>query len=294
MAIAAGRVGLWTGAPTWDLENAEHREAVAELDALGYGTLWLGMAPGDLRLVQGLLERTKKLVVATGITNIWTHEAADIGAAYQRVDRAAPGRALVGLGTSHAPIVERAGQTYAKPFSKLRSFVDELDAAPEPLPVQARVLAALGPKALRLAGERSAGAHPYLTTPEHTAWAREVLGDGPLLAPEQKVVLETDPVKAREVARTGAGPYLALPNYLNNLRRLGYTDEDFADGGSDRLIDALVAWGDLDAIAARVRAHHDAGADHVAVQVLTGRSPLDRGTVLPREQWRELAPALLG
>ncbi|MEU6132740.1 LLM class F420-dependent oxidoreductase [Saccharopolyspora sp. NPDC047091] len=294
MAVAVGRVGVWMLAPAWDLDNAEHREAVAELDALGYGALWLGMAPGDLRVVQGLLEQTKKLVVATGIINIWTHEAADIGAAYQRVDRVAPGRALVGLGTSHAPLVERAGQSYTKPFSKLRSFVDELDAAPEPLPVQARVLAALGPKALQLAGERSAGAHPYLTTPEHTAWAREVLGDGPLLAPEQKVVLETDPDKAREIGRAGAGPYLELPNYLNNLRRLGYTDDDFADGGSDRLIDALVAWGDLDAIAERVAAHHDAGADHVAVQVLTDSSPQDRRSAVPREQWRELAPALLG
>lgn len=286
MAIEIGRFGLWTGAPSWDGDDAEHREALAEVEELGYAALWLGVAPGDLRTVQALLGATKKLVVATGIVNIWEHEAADLAAAYQRVDRAHPGRALIGIGPSHAPVVERSGQSYEKPFSKLRSYVDELDAADDPLPPQARVLAALGPRALALAGERSAGAHPYLTTPEHTAIARDVLGDGPLLAPEQKVVLETDPVEAREIARLRTAPYLGLPNYLNNLRRLGFTDEDFADGGSDRLIDGLVAWGDLDTIAGRVRAHREAGADHVCVQVLS------RGTELPREDWRELAPAL--
>ncbi|WP_243793957.1 LLM class F420-dependent oxidoreductase [Saccharopolyspora gloriosae] len=288
MAIEIGRFGLWTGAPSWDGDTVEHREAVAEIDELGYGALWLGLAPGDLRTVQALLAATKKLVVATGIINIWEYPAAEVAAAYQRVDRVHPGRALIGIGPSHAPVVENSGQSYVKPFSKLKSYVDELDAVEEPLPSQARVLAALGPRALALAGERAAGAHPYLTTPEHTAVAREVLGDGPLLAPEQKVVLETDPAEAREIARDRTGPYLQLPNYLNNLRRLGYTDEDFADGGSDRLIDSLVAWGDADTIADRVRAHRDAGADHVTVQVLS------RGSDLPRWQWRELAPALKG
>ncbi|MCX2729717.1 LLM class F420-dependent oxidoreductase [Saccharopolyspora sp. NFXS83] len=288
MAIEIGRFGLWTGSRSWDGDDAEHREALAEIDELGYGALWLGMAPGDLRQVQALLGATKKLVVATGIVNVWEHEAADLAAAYQRVDRVHPGRALVGIGPSHAPIVEKSGQAYDKPFSKLRSYVDELDAADDPLPPQARVLAALGPRALALAGEKAAGAHPYLTTPEHTAFAREVLGDGPLLAPEQKVVLETDPARAREIARSRTAPYLGLPNYVNNLRRFGFTDADFADGGSDRLIDALVVRGDVDAVADRVRAHREAGADHVCLQVL------DSGSALPREQWRELAPALRG
>ncbi|GAB3287424.1 LLM class F420-dependent oxidoreductase [Parasphingorhabdus pacifica] len=285
MVVALGTVGVMTGERSWNLDSGEHREAVAELDELGYGTLWLGNADGNLRSVSGLLGATKKLAVATAIVNIWTHSAAEVAAAYQRVDRDAPGRALVGLGSSHAQAVEHTGTAYTKPFSRLRDYLDELDEVDPPLPPQGRILAALGPRTLGLAGERAAGAVPYLTTPEHTARAREILGAGPLLAPEQKLLLQTDPVRARETARSALRHYLQLPNYLNNLRRLGFTDDDFADGGSDRLVDALVAWGDADALADRVREHCEAGADHVAVQVL--------GDDLPREQWRILAPALL-
>ncbi|MDR7301092.1 LLM class F420-dependent oxidoreductase [Haloactinomyces albus] len=286
MAIRVGKVGLWRAEAGWDPDNGEHREAVAELDDLGCGTLWLGNADGDLRVMSGLLDATKKLAVATGIVNVWTHDAAELAAAYQRVDRVHPGRALLGLGSSHAPLVERFGHTYSKPYSKLRSFLDEIDRAESPVPPHVQVLAALGPRTLALAGQRTAGAHPYLVTPEHTAQAREILGDGPLLAPEQKVVLETAPDRARRIARQGVEVYLGLPNYLNNLRRLGFTEADFADGGSDRLIDALVAWGDVDTVLHRVREHHEAGADHVALQVLTGSDDL------PRAQWRELAPAI--
>lgn len=286
MVAQVGKVGLWAGSWMWDPNDQEHRAALAELDELGYGALWLGNASGDLRLVSELLGATKKLAVGTAIVNVWTHDPNELAAAYQRVDRGYPGRILIGLGSSHAAAVEPTGQRYVKPYSKLRSFLDEIDTAESPLPPHALMLAALGPRTLALAGERSAGALPYLTTPRHTAQAREILGAGPLLAPEQKVVLEREPSRAREIARAGLQIYLGLPNYLNNLRRLGFSDEDFAGGGSDRLVDALVAWGGLDDVLPRVREHHQAGADHVGLQVLTG------GTELPLAQWRELAPLI--
>jgi len=184
--------------------------------------------------------------------------------------------------------VEELGQRYLRPYEKMAAFLDELDASSPPVPKERRVLAALGPRMLRLAAERAAGAHPYLVTPEHTRRARAILGPRPLLAPEQKVVVETDLVRAQEIGRGGIARYLQLPNYTNNLRRLGFTEEDLAGGGSDALVDALVAWGTPEDIEARVREHHEAGADHVAVQVLT--APDAPG--LPHEQWRMLAPAL--
>lgn len=286
MAIQLGDIGLWTPPTIWDIEETVRREAVAELVELGCSAVWLGNASGDLNLVSELLSADKKVVVATGIVNVWTHDATELADAYQQVDRTYPGRALIGLGSSHAPLVEPTGQAYVKPFSKLRSYLDELDAAEPPMPPQARVLAALGPRTIELAGQRAAGAHPYLTTPEHTAWARELLGEGPLLAPEQKVVVESDPDKARTTAREVLAMYLSLPNYLNNLRRFGFGEDDVHDGGSDRLVDALVAWGDVDTIAGRLREHHDAGANHVAIQVLAGS--VDE--VLA--QYRLLSPAL--
>ena len=168
----------------------------------------------------------------------------------------------------------------------MAAYLDALDKTDPPVPADARVLAALGPKMLRLAAERAAGAHPYLTTPDHTRQAREILGPEPLLAPEQRVVLETDPAAARELGRRHLAIYLQLPNYTNNLRRMGFTDDDFAGGGSDRLVDAIVAWGDVDALVARVRAHHDAGAAHVCIQVLTADP-----RALPLTEWRTLAVA---
>ncbi len=288
MTVDIGTVGVWTPSWDWEPETAESREAIAELDELGFGALWLGGANGDLVHVSRLLDASRRMVVATGIVNIWTHDAADVAAAFRHASAAHLDRVLIGVGSSHAPPVEAAGHTYTRPYSKLVSFLDELDALDgRQLPKDSRVLAALGPKTVALAGQRSAGAHPYLTTPEHTAWCRDILGAGPLLAPEQKVVLIDDASRAREVARDGVAPYLRLPNYLNNLRRLGFTDEDFADGGSDRLIDAVVAWGDAADVRSRVQEHFDAGATHVGVQVLTGED------ALPRAQWRTLAEALL-
>lgn len=287
MAVSVGNIGLWTPSWDWDPDSSEHREAIAELDTLGYGTLWIGAAGGDLSLVSDLLDAGERIVVATGIVNVWTQDAVELAALHDRLSTVHLDRVLIGVGSSHAPAVEAAGYSYSRPYSKLVSFLDELDAAQPALLPESRVLAALGPRTLALAGERARGAHPYLTTPEHTAAAREILGAGPLLAPEQKVVLATDADRARAVARDGVAPYLALPNYLNNLRRLGFTDADFSDGGSDRLIDAVVVWGDLDAVVPRIREHHEAGADHVSMQVLTGEGGL------PRQQWRLLAEALV-
>jgi probable F420-dependent oxidoreductase len=216
-----------------------------------------------------------------------------MASAQKTLCEAFPERFLLGIGVSHAPFVNVRGHEYDKPLTAMRRYLDAMDAAPfvavPPTGEMPRVIGALAPKMLALSAERAAGAHPYFVPPEHTARAREILGDGPLLAPEQAVVLETDAATARAVARGHMATYLALPNYANNLKRLGFTDDDIGDGGSDRLVDAIVAWGNLDAISERVRAHHQAGADHVDVQVL---DPDPRA--LPLRQWRELAPALLG
>jgi probable F420-dependent oxidoreductase len=221
--------------------------------------------------------------VASGIVSIWAVGADDVSRSVADLDSRYPGRFLLGLGASHAPMVD----DYTRPYGRMVEYLDALDAAGV-VTKDRRVLAALGPRMLTLAGSRTAGAHPYFVPVEHTARARQTLGDGVLLAPEVTVVLERDPSRARETARTFTTGYLTLPNYTNNLRTLGYSDDDLAGGGSDRLVDAIVAWGDLDAIAARVRAHHEAGADHVCVQVISS------GRVsFPLAEYRELAPALL-
>lgn len=268
MANSLGRIGVWRGATLLSPELA------VELERLGYGTVWVGSSPGgDLAQVEEMLDATSSLVVATGIVNIWKDEAAPIAAAWHRISARHPGRFVLGVGAGHR---EATGARYARPYDALVAYLDELDEAK--VPGSDRVLAALGPRVLRLAAERSMGAHPYLVTPEHTRQARELLGAGVLLAPEQKVVLNPDPAAARAVGRPAiANPYLRLVNYTNNLRRLGYTDADFADGGSDRLIDALLAHGDAAAVARRITEHLDAGADHVAIQLLTGpgEDPLD-------------------
>jgi probable F420-dependent oxidoreductase len=237
---------------------------VAEAEALGFGTIWVGGSPpGDLAFVEDLLDTTRHIAVATGIVNVWKDDAATVGASYHRVTGRHPGRFLLGLGIGHP----EATSEYRKPYAALVSYLDQLDDLK--VPVEGRVLAALGPRVLRLSAERAAGAHPYLVTPEHTRQARQILGDGPLLAPEQKLVLETDPERARAIGRPRVqNPYLGLTNYLSNLRRLGWTDADLAGGGSDALIDALAVHGDAAAIARGVTAHLDAGADHVAAQVL--------------------------
>jgi probable F420-dependent oxidoreductase len=285
MALDIGPVGIWTYG-LWQ-ENDDAVEAVAELDELGYGALWLGFSDGGLELHEALLAASRRIVVGTAIINIWMNLPARVAASYQRVERSHPGRMLIGLGSSHAGMTQ--GQEY-RPYQKMVGYLDELDALRPTVPMDRRVLAALGPKMLRLAGERSAGVHSYLVTPAHTKRAREILGPEPLLAPEQKVVLETDPVKARTIARAVFSPHLTQLSYTNNLLRMGFTTDDMANGGSDRLIDALIAWGDADTVIDRIAEHHAAGANHVAIQVLTageyGRGPL------PRQQWRELATAL--
>lgn len=284
--MEVGRIGVWS--PSWLWKGTAGQEAAAELDELGFGALWLGAAAGDLELVESLLDVTGRMVLATGIVNVWTEAVDAVAASYQRVAARHAGRLLLGIGAGHKDPVERTtGQSYDRPYGKVAGYLDELDAAVPPVPAGQRALAALGPRMLGLAAQRTAGAHPYLVTPEHTYLAREVLGAEPLLAPEQKVVLERDPASARETARGTVSRYLSLPNYTNNLLRLGFTEADFAGGGSDRLIVGVVAWGGMDAVAARVREHHQAGADHVCLQVITPEGGDQR------ESFRALAAALL-
>jgi probable F420-dependent oxidoreductase len=289
-----GRVGIWTFA--LDLQPvARAREVAAELEDLGYGAVWVPDAVGRDPLVHAalLLGGTNRIAVGTGIAQIYGRDPMTMTGGWKTISEAFPGRFVLGLGVSHQPMVEGLrGQTYGPPLTAMREYLERMDTAmyvaAEPTEPPRRVLAALGPKMLALAAERADGAHPYNVPPEHTARAREILGPEKLLAPEQAVLLETDPVEARRIARGHMAIYLDLPNYMNNLRRFGITDDDISDGGSDRLVDTLVAWGDVDAARARVQAHLDAGADHVAVQVLTP----ERGT-LPLDEWRKLAPALL-
>jgi probable F420-dependent oxidoreductase len=282
-------VGVW--AP--ELRNGEEsarREAAAQLDELGYGTLWFpGSGGGDsLECAAVLLDATTRAVVATGITNIWTEEPADVAREHAALAAAHDHRFLLGLGISHRPLVDRVStKRYDKPFSAMVSYLDDLDAAPTAPPIEERVIAALGPKMLEVSRDRAAGTHPYLVTPEHTRIARAAVGPDKHVAPEQGVVLERDPDKARALAREFLKLYLPLPNYFKTWERLGFTEDDRRDGGSDRLVDALIAWGDEDAIAARVREHLDAGADHVCLQVIHDEDGL------PTEQWRRLADALI-
>ncbi len=257
MAIQLGRFGVWRH------EAGATPEFAAEVEALGYGALWIGGSPdGELELVERVLDGTKSIVVATGIVNIWKDDAATVAKSYHRIAAKHPDRFLLGVGAGHPEHTKE----FVKPYGALVGYLDALDAAG--VPVEARALAALGPKVLKLAGDRTAGAHPYLMTPEHTRMAREVLGSGPLLAPEHKVVLDTDPEKARALGRKTVAFYLGLVNYTNALRKLGFTDEDLAGEGSDRLVDALALHGDAETIARGLTAHVEAGADHVNIQVL--------------------------
>lgn len=286
-------IGIWTGALDV-LPAAQAQEHAAELEELGYGAVWLPEVAGRDVFVHLalLLSATTKLVGATGIANIWGRDAIAMSGAVKGLTEAFPERVLIGLGVSHQHLVqELRGHHYDKPLAAMRAYLDKMDAAPysamRPTTPPRRVLAALGPKMLELAADKTDGAHPYFVTPEHTETARKTLGPTPLLCPEQAVLLETDPAKAREIGRAHTAVYVGLPNYANNLRRLGFTEDDFADGGSDRLVDAIVAWGSVDHAVARVKAHFDAGADHVCVQML----PRERRGV-PVDQWRELAAPL--
>ena len=225
-------------------------EQAAEIEKLGYGAVWIGGSPaGDLSFVEPILEHTETLQVATGIVNVWTAPAEQVAESYHRIEDAYPGRFLLGIGIGHPEHTEE----YRKPYDVLVEYLDVLDEAK--VPTSRRVVAALGPKVLKLAAQRSAGAHPYLTTPEHTAQARELIGNTVFLAPEHKVVLTTDAEEARAIGRKTVDFYLNLSNYLNNWKRLGFTDEDIAKPGSDKLIDAVVAHGTADDIAKRLDEH---------------------------------------
>jgi probable F420-dependent oxidoreductase len=284
-----GRIGAWLG-PLSSRSAAETREFAPELEQLGYRAIWFAEGVGTKECftqAATLLAWTERAVVATGIANIYARDPMAMANGAKTLADAYPGRFLLGLGVSHAPSVASRGHEYAKPIATMRGYLDAMDAAAfrasGPAEEPPRVLAALGPKMLELAAERSRGAHPYFTPPEHTAVAREVMGSGPWLAPEQAFVLDADPSSARAAAREHMAYYLALDNYRRNLLRLGFADDDFADGGSDRLVDAIVAWGGVDAVRDRVKAHLGAGADHVCVQAI-GSDPLD--------ELRQVAPAL--
>jgi probable F420-dependent oxidoreductase len=282
--VDIGKVGVWWSG-TWRVKDDPSVDVPSELEDLGYSALWSsgGFDPTLAARFGRLLAATRRVAVASGIVSIWAAAPETVSEAVADLDVTHPGRFLLGLGASHAPLVEG----YTRPYAHMVGYLDALDAAGPAVAKGRRVLAALGPRMLKLAGERAAGAHPYFVPVEHTAQARAVLGEGPLLAPEVTVVLERDPSRARQLARTFTAGYLTLPNYTNNLRTLGFGDADLSGGGSDRLVDAIVGWGDLETIAARVHAHLEAGADHVCVQVISRRESF------PLAEYRELAPALL-
>jgi probable F420-dependent oxidoreductase len=273
-------VGIWSAELRRHADAGAIREAAAELEALGYAVLWFpGGSGGDVfGAAERLLSATERVPVATGILNVWRHTPQEAAEGHRRLRAAHRDRFLLGVGIGHARSVEE----YRRPLTTMRNYLAELD-----VPREERVLAALGPKMLDLARDATLGTHPYFVPVEHTAAARERVGPGALVAPEQAVVLEADPRRAREIARGHLERYLQLPNYTNNLLRFGLTEDDLRDGGSDRLVDAIVGWGDEQAIRARVDEHRAAGADHVCIQVIHGRDG-----ELPLPEWRALAPAL--
>lgn len=286
-----GRIGLW--AADFDLQPmAKSQEAIAQVEEMGYGAVWVPEAVirEPFASTALLLSATKNIVLATGIASLHARTAQTMQAGWKTLTEAFPDRFLLGIGVSHAPMVQGVHKgTYDKPYSTMVEYLDAMDkgiffgAAPTTAPQ--RVLAALGPKMLKLAAERGAGAHPYFTPVEHTAFARETMGAGALLAPELAVVLETDATKAREIARKYMTTYTRLPNYANNLKRFGFTDDEITNQ-EDRLVDAIVAWGSMDTVVAAVKGHLDAGANHVCIQVLT-----DKPGSLPMREWQELADA---
>lgn len=293
-ALPLGSTGVWT-TRFEALPAARAQEVAAELEELGFGTIWFGESNGREAFTQAslLLAGTRRIVVATGIANIYGRDPVSTAAAQKTLAEAYPNRFLLGLGVSHIPLVEQLrGHRYEKPVATMRHYLDAMDQAPyrgaPPANKPLRILAALGPQMLRLAAERADGAHPYNTPPEHTAQARELLGPEALLCPEQAVILETNPAKARAIARKFLALYLTLPNYTNNFLRLGFTESDFASG-SDKLIDSVIAWGDLQTVLTRVDEHLAAGADHVCIQVLT-----ENQKEFPLQEYREIASAVRG
>jgi probable F420-dependent oxidoreductase len=292
-SMQLGAFGVWTSQLDI-LPTARMQETAAELEELGYGALWYGEATGREALTKAglLLAGTKRIVVATGIANIYGRDPVTMAAGQKTLAEAYPNRFLLGLGVSHIPLVEKLrGHRYEKPVPTMRAYLDAMDQAPyqavPPGSKSPRVLAALGPLMLKLSAERADGAHPYNSTPEHTRQARQLLGHNPYLCPEQAIILETDPARARAIARKFLAIYLGLPNYTNNFLRLGFQESDISGGGSDKLIDAVVAWGDLKTALDRIREHHSAGADHVCIQVLT-----DESKTFPMREYRELASAI--
>ncbi len=288
--VNLGRVGVWNNGLRYHPDRALVHDASAELEELGYGALWIPDAGGDvLGDAEGILDATSSIAVATGILNIWMQDPVTVAADVVGLDERHPGRFLLGLGASHAVLVDEVQPgAYRKPLSKMREYLDDLDATPCPPARERTVLAALGPKMMALAAERTGGAHPYLVTAQHTREAREILGPDAVLAPEVSVVLEEDPATARATARAFIADYLKLPAYAASLVRQGFGEDETRDGGSDRLVDELVAWGDEATIARELQAHLDAGADHVCIQIVG----VPHGQ-LARDDWRRLAPALV-
>ena len=288
-----GRIGVWTFA--FEAQPFEHvAEHARELEALGYGTIWFAEAVGREAMAMSalLLSATQRIVIAPGIANIYARDAMTSAAGLHTLNEAFPGRYVLGLGVSHAHLVHGVrGHEYSRPYSKMVEYLDKMDQAlylaPKAAEPGERMLAALGPKMLALAAERSLGAHPYFVPVAHTAEARAIMGSKGLLAPEQAFVLETDPEQARRIARGHMDIYLKAPNYINNLKRLGYSDADLADGGSDRLVDDIVVWGTEEQVAARVEAHLAAGADHVCLQALSADPK-----AFPIDEYRRMAKVL--
>jgi len=281
-------VGVWS-VPLRYGDPGRAAEAAAELEELGFGALWIPDSGGSvLESVENLLKATEHTTIATGVLNLWMHDPAQVAATYAELREAHADRFLLGIGVSQAAVVDASLEPgrYRKPLAAMRAYLDDLDAAPAPVPSDHRVLAAIGPKMLALSAERAGGAHPYLILPDNTREAREILGTGPLLAPEQTVVLTDDADEARTIGREFLSGYLGFATYANKMLQSGFSADD-VETVSDRLVDALVAWGDEDAILRRVDEHLDAGADHVALQVLTGDM-----MEFPMRQWRRLGAAL--
>lgn len=282
-----GRLGIWS----MQLRGADRgaiSDAAAELDAQGWAALWIAGAsgPGIWSDAERLLTAAPKTTVATGVVSIWGPDGATAAEEHARLTRAYGRRLIAGFGVSNPAAAATAGKEFGTPLRAMSSYLDSLDEAVPPLKAGDRILGALGERMVAVAARRAEGIHPFLVTPEANVGYREILGHDALIAPQQAVVLERDPSRAREIARRGIGMFIGFPSYQANLRRLGFADDDLVPGGSDRLIDAVVAWGSVDDIARRVRAHWDSGADHVALQVLADTR------AIPMEQWRELSALL--